>query len=117
KTLLNGSLSTKLDATSTLVTGTLSAGGSATAVALTEIDVTNVAGGLSLELTGNVSTGELTLTDTISNKTQTITVNEMDAADTQELNFSDFGVKLSLASTADDQTAASIVEGVVGSTD
>ena len=86
-------------------------------LAIIDIDVTGAPGGVEFELSGNVGTGDLTLTNKSNGHTQILNVKAMADGDKQTLNFDNFGVKIELGSAAAGQTVAGIVEGLVGSDD
>lgn len=108
KNLLNGSLSTSIDATSTLEVGDTLA--TAVGVTIAEISVSDAAGGTTYTFSGSGTT--LTLTG--NGKTQSLTVGAMTTAESsQELNFADLGISVKLVSQGNvAATGANIVTDV-----
>lgn len=95
KNLLNGTLSTNYD----LTTSTAKVGSSlatATNVTIAQVNVDGAVGGT----TYNFSADGTSLTLTGAGKNQTLTVGAMTDATTQVLNFSDLGVSVTLVSSA-----------------
>ncbi|OOE03593.1 flagellar hook-associated protein 3 [Anoxybacillus kestanbolensis] len=96
KKLLNGSLSTSLDATSETKVGTiLGTGGNG--VTVNNVDVSKAVSGTTYTFTA--SGADLTLTATIAGKTvsETVTVSDMTTAGSQTINFSTLGISLELS--------------------
>lgn len=113
KVLLNGSLSTSLDATSELQVGTnLMAGVTDTQVHVGAISVSGAAAGTTYTITSTAA-GKLTMTATVNGNVtaQTVDIAAMTAAvGTQVLNWSTLGVSVTLVGGGDaNSTAANLV--------
>ncbi len=113
-TLLNGSLSTSLAATSNIQDGFVVASGSNTAVS--EVDVSQAASGTTYTLASGAG-NTLQLSGTVNGNTvsQTITVNAIAAGQSESLNFGQLGVNITVSSVAG-ETAANVVAGLTGKT-
>jgi len=105
KNLLNGSLSTTLNAASTAKTG-VAIGASV----ISEVKVDGAKGGTTYALT---SSGAGSVTMTGDGKTQTLTFGAIAANGELDLNFSELGISLSLVSTAG-ETAANLATNLAG---
>lgn len=96
KRLLDGSLVTSLHSTSELRANLAITGGGESAF-VTAVDVSGARAGTTYTLTGSGTS--LTLTRSGDNVAQTITVSAITAGGSQELNFSQLGVRITVASS------------------
>jgi len=103
--LLDGSLSTKLSNTSTAGVGFAVQSGTGTAVSA--VDVTSAAAGKTFTMTN--AAGTVTMSDGVNS--QAVVVGAAGAGGTSVLNFSQLGVKITVASVAGD-TGANIGAGL-----
>jgi flagellin len=108
--LLTGALTTSQSTSSTVLTGlALAASTSNPAVSsVTAIDVKGAAAGTTFTLTGNTTAGTLTMAIG-TNAGQSIAVNTLTAGQSQTLDFSQFGVKITVASSGTQQAGDTTV--------
>lgn len=104
KGLLNGDLTTNLDATSELKQGVLLG----TTAAISKVDISKATGGTTYTMTAGTAADELTLSATIAGKTVSETVTL--SANSQTVNFSTLGVSFDVAGT---DTAANLRTALV----
>jgi flagellin len=104
KGLLNGDLTTSLDATSELKQGVLLG----TTAAISKVDISKATGGTTYTMTAGTAADELTLSATIAGKTVSETVTL--SANSQSVNFSTLGVSFDVAGT---DTAANLRTALV----
>jgi flagellin len=117
KHLLTGALATALDSSITASTGLVSGevlgvtGGRAT---VASVDVSQAEPGRVFNLSSS-SANTLTITDSLDlTRTQTITIRDLTANDTQDLDFSDLGIKLTVSTgSGETKTAAGIVTDLI----
>lgn len=95
KKLLDGSLVTSLDATSALRPNLAITGGPESAF-VTAVDVSGAQAGITYVLSGSGTSLTLTRADGVA---QTITVDAIAAGGSQELNFAQLGVRITVASS------------------
>ena len=111
KALLNNSLSTSVCATTTEVQKGFTLSACANGISVSDLDVSGAMGGHTYSFT-SATAGTLTLTDTTTNVSQTVSVSAMSASNTasQTLNFSQLGISMTLSGfSAASGAAANIV--------
>jgi len=96
--------------------------GHSNAVKVSDLDLSGALGGHTFSISGDTSAGTVTLTDTTTNETQTLTVSDPAKGDDVTFDFSDLGVKFTLSSPADLSTTdlvsdltGKVVKSAVGS--
>jgi flagellin len=114
KKLLNGSLSTSLDATSQIkVGGTVTPTGGST-IAISKVDVSGAVAGTTYTIT-DASSGKITLTATIAGKTvsETVTLSDMTTAGEQTVKFSTLGISFTLTGGGNTNDTAAGIAGAL----
>jgi flagellin len=108
KSVTTGNLTTAgLGSTTASATG-FSSTGHSIAVKISELDVSGALGGHTFSISGDTSAGTVTLTDTTTNETHTLTVSDPAAGESTTFDFGDLGVSFTLtasSATADLSTA------------
>src|SRR3569833_65291 len=112
KVLLTGGLSTT-ECTSSGVLAGLTGGSSATAIS--NVDVSNAAGGHTFTFTGCAPTKTLTLTDGTTNLSQTLSVADITGSTpaNETLNFSTLGVSVTVSGCSASSTGDNIVSDLI----
>jgi flagellin len=112
KTLLDNSLNTTVSAGSGLLQGQVL--GTSGAV-VTKLDVSNATASHTFNVTGCSTTGQLTLTDSTTNLSQTLTVATLvgSASGSETLNFSTLGVSVTLSGCSASTTAANLTADLI----
>jgi flagellin len=110
QSLLTGALSTSIDATTELNAGSVLVAGTNTSVA--SVDVSGAQAGRTYTLSAGAAADELILTDGTSLVAQQVTLGAVAADGTYTVNFSQLGVKITVASVAG-ETAANVRGGLV----
>ena len=115
RTLLDGSLTTTVDATSGFDVGTVTKTAATLDFDITELDVSGAEAGTTFAFTA--SGADLTLTATIDGSTvaQTITITDETAASDQTLNFDSLGIKFTLE-TGGAETGANLAADIATTT-
>ena len=118
KTLLSGNLVSTVASTSGLTLGDSLHSGDGTAITALDVsDARNAATkAMQINISGNSSTGDITLTHTGSGIAQTINTGALAANSSTTFNFSELGVSFTVSSDVG-STAAEVVNGLVAESD
>jgi flagellin len=119
KTLLDGSIRSSVDTTTSgLLEGESMVVGAAGQVTVSKLDVSNAKAGATFTFAAGSAADKLLATNAATGESQEVTITDMatTGASTQELNFSNLGVSITLSGFHADNTAASIRTAMVAQT-
>jgi flagellin len=98
---------------STNAGASISMTGHTLAANISDIDLSGAMGGRTFSFSADTTAGTITLTDTTSNESQTLSVSDPAAGDDSTFDFSDLGVKFTVHST-DDLTQDDLISDIAG---